>query len=283
MYLSELDRTSTAYTNTQQTLSTGKRINQVSDDPVGAVSAINMTALNGQLAQYSSNLSQAKDWYSFTDNALSQTNTILNSAYTLALNAANGTVDQTARNAMITQISDMESTIVNQANSQGPQGQYVFAGQKTDTQPFSAANGKLTYSGDSGSISVETGPADQMVVNSQGGPLYTSIYNQLESLKSHLASGSTSGITNTDLAAIKASIGSVNDVRGRIGAQLQTVANLTTDNTQRQQEFTKSISDVTDADMAQATLQFTQAQTAYQAALTTIGQANKFSLMDFIQ
>ncbi|HEY3780453.1 MAG TPA: flagellar hook-associated protein FlgL [Fimbriimonadaceae bacterium] len=282
LYTADIDNTTSAYTQAQQVVSTGKQINQASDNPGGTMSALTMTALQSQISQFNSNLSTAKDYLSNNEASMTSITNLLNQAYQIGVQGANSTTSSAALNNLASQISDIQSSLVNVGNTQNSTGQCIFAGQQTDTQPFSAANGTLTYSGDSNNISVEVSPGQKMTVNQPGNPLFTDIYNQLESLKTDLQSGSFSKISNTDIANIKSSIANVSDLNGQFGAQIDTVTNLTTANTARSTNLTASISNVVDADMATAIVNMTQAQNAYQAALESTAQASKYSLVDFL-
>lgn len=282
LYQAAIDQTTTSYVNAQQAVSTGKRINQLSDDPYGAVTAVSMSSLQAQLQQYASNITSANDYLNTTESASSQLGTLLNQAYSLAVQGANSTNDHTALNAIASQISDLQNQLVSIGNTQNSTGQYIFAGQSSNTKPFSAANGKLAYAGDTNNISVAVGPNSQMVVNTPGSPLFTNLYNQLEQLKTNLKNGNLSAISGSDVANLKSSIANVAQLNGEVGAQIQETATLSSDNTRRQTELTTNISNIEDVNISQAVIQLTQAQNAYQAAIETAGQLSKYNLLSFI-
>jgi flagellar hook-associated protein 3 FlgL len=272
-----------AYFTAQQSVTTGKRINSLSDDPTGASTAINLRSLRAQLQQYSANLDQAKGFLSFSESALDETSKLMNTAYQLAVSGANSTTDQSARQEMVSQVGDLQKRLLDLANTQGPDGKYIFAGQKTDVQPFTAKDGALVYAGDANTIAAETGPADQVVMNIPGNTVFSNLYAQLSDLKKNLAGGDVARLSGVNIAGLKDAIKTVDGLRGDIGAKLQSLAQQASANTNRLTEFTKGISNVEDVDVTQAIVQLKQAETAYQAALMTTGQANKFSLLDFIQ
>src|SRR5574337_1726029 len=71
-------------------LSTGKRINQPSDDPVGAARALDLTHLTADAAQYQRNITSANARLGLEDQTLSNTSNVLGRVRTLLLQAANG-------------------------------------------------------------------------------------------------------------------------------------------------------------------------------------------------
>ncbi len=282
LYTNDIDSTTLAYNNAEQAVSTGKAINEISDNPTGVMDALNMTALQAQITQFNSNLGTAKDYLSTNEDALTQVTNLMTQAYQLAVEGANGSNDSASMNALAGQISDIQSSLVNVANTQNSSGQYIFAGQNTNTKPFNVGSGKITYTGDSGSINVEVAPGNQMTVNTPGSPLFTTMYSQLQSLKLDLQSGNQSKITNSDIANLKASMNTVSDLNGQFGAQIDTVTTLTSNNTQRLTDLATSLSSIENVNIAAAAVTLSQAQNAYQAALEVTSNANKYNLVDFL-
>jgi flagellar hook-associated protein 3 FlgL len=267
----------------QNQVITGRRINKPSDDPFGMTSVLNMQALKSNLTQYTTNLNSAKSLLSYSDHALSDVTSLANQAYTLALNGANAATDQTGRNGMAQQITSIQQQILNLANTTGPSGQFIFGGQKNNTQPYAAVNGALVYSGDTNSINAEVGPQQTIATNVNASATLQNLYAQLESLKNNLTGGNTSAISGVDVANLQASITTVNQMRGDVGARLQSISNLVASNTRRSDELVGNISNVQDVDMASAISKYQSAQTAYQAALSVANQGFHLSLMDFLK
>ncbi len=263
-------------------LSSGKRINLPSDDPVGVGHTISMRSLQAGMTQYQSNLNLAKGTLDFTDTTVGDITDLVRSAYSLAVQGASSTTDQTGRNAMVSQISSIQSRLIDLANSQGPNGAFLFAGQKTGTKPYTLTGSTLVYNGDTNSILVEGGPGDMITASSSGEPTITDLYNRLDSLKSNLTGGQVGAISGVDIANIQSSLDTLGTLRGDIGARLQSIDNLSSQWQRRSDDLTKNISDIEDVDMSSAVVQYQQAQLAYTAALNVAGQGSRLSLMDFI-
>jgi flagellar hook-associated protein 3 FlgL len=282
-YTSEISTAQQNLYTDQQQVETGKKINQPSDDPVGTSAVLTLTALQSAQTQYSANLNTATGWLGDTDNALSSASNITQSAYSLALQGANDTTTQQQRQSMASQISQYEASLVNLGNSKGPSGAYLFAGQKTTTQPFAIAGSTLTYSGDTNPVTIEASASQTMNVNTTGSPIFTNLYNSLESLRQNLLNNNQSAISNTDVASIQSSLDAITTERGNVGAKMDTVNSMTADNTRRSTDLTTQISNYQNADMAQAITNYQLANTAYQAALTVTSQGFGLSLANFIK
>ncbi|MBS1705333.1 MAG: flagellar hook-associated protein FlgL [Armatimonadetes bacterium] len=267
----------------QDALLTGKKPDLAINDPTGASILIKTKAIRGAVEQYNTNLRTATDYLKSSESALSDVNDVLKSAYTLALQGANSTTGQDARNTMVQQVDQLQKRLLELANTQGASGQYLFAGQTNDAKPFTVAGTVVTYHGDANSINVETAANETLTVNTQGQTLFTNAYNALQSLKDNLTSGNIALLSGTDVPALQGSMDSVQLQRGIIGGKLQEVNTYSTRNQRRMDEFDTKASDIEDVDMAQAITDFQLAQTAYQAVLTSTSLTTKLSLMDFIR
>src|SRR5574337_702046 len=122
--------------NTQ--LSTGKRINQPSDDPVGAARALDMSHLIADSAQYQRNITSANARLGLEDQTLSNTGNVLQRVRTLLLQAANGSQTDGSRGDIAAELSQLRGQLLGQANSTDGQGEYIFAGNRTGSQPFAS-------------------------------------------------------------------------------------------------------------------------------------------------
>lgn len=270
-------------TEVSQQLSSGKRINQLSDDPTAVSQTISMRSLRSGMDQYASNLHMAKGALGYVDTTASEMSDMLRQAYQLAVQGASSATDQTGRNAMAAQISTLQSRLIDLANTKGPTGGYLFSGQKTSTKPYTLSGSTLVFNGDNNAINVETGPGETMQTNVSGEPMISDIYNRLESLKSNLTGGQIGALSGVDISNIQSSLDTISTLRGQVGSRLQKVDDLTSQWQRRSDELTKNISDVEDVDMSEAAVRYQQANQAYTAALTVAGQGFRLSLMDFIK
>lgn len=265
-----------------QEVATGKRSNLLKNDPTGASYVIRSSALKTATEQYDKNLRTGDDYLKNSEAALSELHDLMTSAKLLATQAASDAVDQPARVAMVTQVTQLQKRIVDLANTQGNSGQYIFAGQKNNQVPYTISGTTLVYNGDANSINIETGRGQTMAVNSKSSSIFVAAYADLETLKNDLTSGNIPLLSGQDIQNISTRLDSVRLERGNVGTRLQTVADLSSQNKRRIDDLTSRISDVEEVDMAEAIANYQLAETAYQAALQTTALTNKLSLMDFI-
>src|SRR5574337_127601 len=158
--------------NTQ--LSTGKRINQPSDDPVGAARALDMSHLIADAAQYQRNITSANARLGLEDQTLSNTSNVLGRVRTLLLQAANGSQTDETRGDIAAEMVQLRQQLLGQANSTDGQGEYIFAGNRTGSQPF-ASQGSVSYLGDDGQRMVAAGPGLQVATGDPGSAVFGNI------------------------------------------------------------------------------------------------------------
>ena len=158
--------------NTQ--LSTGKRINQPSDDPVGAARALDLSHLTADTAQYQRNITSANARLGLEDQSLSNITNVLGRVRTLLLEASNGSQSDDTRGDIAAEMVLLRQQLLGQANGKDGQGDYIFAGNRTGTEPFASQNG-VSYVGDDGQRMVAAGAGLQVATGDPGSAVFVDI------------------------------------------------------------------------------------------------------------
>lgn len=283
-YTGNIQRSMAEFFRVQQQTSTGKRFEHASEDPLAASTSVSIRGLRSRFQQFDKNLRAANDYLGNSDKALGEMSDLTRSAYTLAIQGASSAVDPESMQALVNQVTAIQERLVQVANTQGSTGQYIFAGHKTSTKPFTVTGTTLNYNGDANAVTVEVRSGELMQTNLAGADtLVTDLYNELETLKNNLNSGNVIQISDESVGNLQALVKQVNVARGSVGAKLQAVEGLKTDNARRIDDFSKDISDLEDVDLAEAFVRYQQAQSTYQASLQVASQGMNLSLMDFMQ
>src|SRR6185437_2748915 len=134
-----------------QQVSTGKRVNELADDPAASANMVRSLAASANVDQYTTNVNALQARLQTADSALSSVVTSLNQAVTLGTQGANGTVNASDRQSLAAQVQGILTNVVAQANTSF-QGTYLFAGSATNTVPFTAdpnSAGAYLYQGNS--------------------------------------------------------------------------------------------------------------------------------------
>ena len=136
-----------------EVISTGKRIKNLSDDPVGLNQVLNIKSTLANIEQMDRNIAFGKTWLTTSETTLNHVQNLISDTKTLCVQMATATTSSAARTSAAVTIQNTIDEMVSLANT-GVSGRYIFAGSKTDSAPFSQ-NG--TYSGDSNPFTINIG------------------------------------------------------------------------------------------------------------------------------
>jgi flagellar hook-associated protein 3 FlgL len=184
---------------TQNQIATNLSFTTPSQNPVaaGAVNDYNQTLSQSQ--QYDTNANSAQTRLSTEDNAMSQVQNALQSLRTLALQANSGALSSQDRIGMASQAKQIQSSLASLANTQDGNGEYIFGGFATQTQPFALSATGATYNGDQGQRQVQIA-AGQSIPDGDNG---NSVFNQIKTGNGTFTA--TAGAANTGTGVVGAS------------------------------------------------------------------------------
>jgi flagellar hook-associated protein 3 FlgL len=152
-----------------------------------------------QSTQYTKNAGAAGDRLSLEEQALADVSNVMQRVREQSLEANNGTVDAGSRKIIATELRQRLDELMNIANRRDSNGEYLFSGYSTSTQPFALSGGTISYAGDQGSRSLQIGPT-QTINDSDSG--FDVFMNIKEGNGTFVLSGSTS---NTGTGVLGAS------------------------------------------------------------------------------
>lgn len=276
---------------TQQQLSTGKRINQPSDDPYGASLAIQLKNDMQGLNNYSNAVTDGTAWTSSATTALSNVMSMLQRAQELTVQGSNGNLSSTDLASTADEIDQLADAMKQEANTQY-NGQYIFSGTATSTQPYASGTGD-TFQGNTSAITRQIGPGSSLQVNVDLSSLLGSgtsandgkLLDTLRTIASDMRSGNSSGIADlsgNQISNLQNSLNSLEQLQANAGAA-QNRLTLAADRIQGlQNSDTAALSNDQDVNMAQAVTTFSSEQAAFTAALKAGANIVQSSLMDFL-
>ncbi|NUM88658.1 MAG: flagellar hook-associated protein FlgL [Bdellovibrionales bacterium] len=147
-----LHRSRLRMSHLQKENATLKRINTPSDDPTGNIKLMSIRNESTENNQFEANANLAKTFLNYTDSALEEVTNLLVRAKDLALGQSNTAANSQESRLMVAEevrnLIDQMHSIANRRLGE----RYVFAGYKTNDQPFDAQG---NYLGDDGKIMVE--------------------------------------------------------------------------------------------------------------------------------
>lgn len=279
-----LQRNSSELFRLQNIVSTGKKINKPSDDPVSLSKILEYDELISRSDQYTENINHAIGFLGVSDSALSGVGDILIRAKELAVAQSNDTMNADDRKSASIEVQNLFEEAVQLANTKLGD-RYIFAGYKTQTEPFSTAG---AYSGDSGEIMVEVGPGVTIKTNLPGDALFKGagggidIFTLLNDLKTNLE--------NNDGDLIRGSLDSfdtANDTilngRGDIGARLNRLDSTLSNTEDLKLEIINLKSGLEDADIIKAVSDLAMQQNVLEASRASSARIIESTLLDFLR
>src|SRR5512138_622919 len=150
-----LQRSMSRFLKLQTDVSTGRRINQPSDDPVGTVRDLNYRTELKNITQWQDTIGQATNWTNNYDTILGNLKDAVSSAREIAVAMANGTYDATSRLASASETKSLFEQMLQMGNSE-LEGRRVFGGYITANAPFRLSTAGVSYFGDTGVIEFQT-------------------------------------------------------------------------------------------------------------------------------
>ena len=192
-FLTALNQLESSISTTQNGISTGLAFTTASQNPVGAGLVAGYNQVLAQSQQYTSNGQSATGSLNTEDSALTQLQSQLQSLRDLALEANNATESPSDLSAIATQVQQIQGSILSLANTQDGEGNYIFAGYSTQTQPFAQTATGATYSGDQGQRQVQIGAGQTVVVGDNGDRVFNQVKNGNGTFNVTAASTNTGG------------------------------------------------------------------------------------------
>jgi flagellin-like hook-associated protein FlgL len=124
------------YNDLMEKISTQKKVNRASDDPIAAAKIVDIRQGIAANGQYQKNIADGDAWISVSESTLSQAYELLTMARGIALGEAGGTADAASRRIAAQNIQSYIDEMVTLANEKIGE-RYLFSGSRNGVAPFS--------------------------------------------------------------------------------------------------------------------------------------------------
>ena len=265
----------------QDQITSGRRINRASDDPVAVSQALVYKTSLAETTQYRANIDEAIGWLNATDTALGSATSLLSRARELAVQGANDTLAAQQREAIANEVDQLLQQAVQVGNSAFG-SRYIFAGTKTTAPPFADAPGGPVYNGDGGGISRQIGASAFATINAPGDTVFNGSFAALRDLSAALRANDGQAVAAT-LTSLDAATDIVLGARSTTGAKVNALEAAATRASDLEVNQTGLLSKTEDLDIAEAITNFSTAETVYKASLQAGARALQPSLLDYLR
>ncbi len=284
-----LDQTQQSLQQLTSELSSGVRVNSLSQDPIA--SGQNVLLLN-QIQQddsFTQTSSLVTGQMQVADSALGSVVSQLTQAISLATSANNGTMNSSNVKSIANQISGILYEVQSLANT-SYQGQYIFAGGQTSTAPFSTSTATspavTNYNGDENVNYLQTPNGQKIQLNVPGDQIFNgSGTNSVFAALNNLVADYSSGSVNTakavsDTQALSMALNYVSQQRVTVDNSITQLNAASSAVTNEQTMLTAAQTNLMQADVAQVSTQLSLSETQQTALEDVISQLGSGSLFD---
>ncbi|WP_153126684.1 flagellar hook-associated protein FlgL [Peribacillus tepidiphilus] len=260
----------------QDQLSTGKKINRPSDDPVVAMKGMGYRTDLNRIQQYQRNIGEVKNWIDSTDDALDKGIQALQKIRELVVQGNNGTLEENQRKYIATEVAQLKEHLSNIGDTKVG-GKYIFNGLETNQAPSEVGF-------QDGDIQLEVFQGIKIQVNTSGKALFqdSGLMSDIDKLLNDLNSNNTSSLGDS-IASMEKHIDNFITARANIGAR-QNRVELMEERLSSQEVFSSRIlSDNEDIDIEKVIVEMTTQESIHRAALGIGARIMQPTLMDFLR
>ncbi len=161
---------------TQLQIASGNRMLAPADDPYSAANALNMEERISITEQYEENVILAKNRLNLEEGILANVTLVAQRLNELIVQGKNDSLTKENRQTIAAEVNQMRDQLLSLANTSDSNGEYLFAGYKGSSKPFTPDGaGNFIYGGDSGQRRIRIGPATSLPVGDSGNEVFREI------------------------------------------------------------------------------------------------------------
>lgn len=281
----------------QLAISTGKRINKVSDDPVGAAQAERSMTRIERIKVELRAMDLQRSNLTLAESTLGEGIDYLQRVRELFVTAGNAALDTPQRAGIVNEIENLRNRLLQLANRQDSNGMALFGGLGSVARPFvEDVTGTVTFEGVAG-LAAHSDVSLPMALDGKSAFMFTSTTDPnasiFKALDTAIAALKIPTTNPTELAAMNAAIiqglkdtdtglGQLQSSRGQAGEFLNQSDRIESQLNARHDQSEADRSRVQDLDMAQGISQMQSNQVAYEIALKSYAQAQQLSLFNYL-
>jgi flagellar hook-associated protein 3 FlgL len=282
----------TSISNLNQQIASGNKLLTAADDPVAASQIMSLNDRISLSTQYTANQTSLSQTQSEEGTILDQLRTTLASVQQ-SLTAVNASTGQNAKDSAAATLSGLYQQILDVANSQDTNGNYIFSGLDSSVKPYDPTT--FQYSGNNGVRQVQISQGQSVQANDSLSTVMqvdpsTSTSALLQSISQAVADLQNGAISTSTLqtslstayTSATNALSSLEGVQASLaGRQLQ-VSNQQTATQQFLAIDQNALGSLSQVDKASAIVELQMRQTSLQAAESAFASTSKLSLFNYL-
>jgi len=268
--------------NSQNEVSTGKKVTAPSDNPIAASDIVRLNTEGNEAGQFSKNLTFAKAKLQIADTALDGVEQMVERARTLGqLSLGEGN----PASAYVTELNGLRDQIISAANTTNA-GRYIFGGSITTTAPYvKNPDTSVTYAGNNQDMPLQVSRNSTLQTQVAGSDIFSGsvdIFTTMSDLATAMQAGDKAAI-DAQVKKLEQFSDTVSVARSKIGGYLNAAANVDSELSSTGLVRKSELSHVQDADLAQAITELTMNQQQLQATMAVGARLSQLTILDYLK
>ena len=158
----------------QEVVTSGRRINHLADDAIGATRAMDLRTFENSIAQYRRNIDNTLPFLEQSDAAFDDVVKGLTRAKELTVQMANAVYSPMERRAAAQEVHQIFEHLLSVANTK-VENRFLFGGFINGTAPFAQTAAGVNYLGDNGDIRIQTNTSSTLQINFLGSQVFQAV------------------------------------------------------------------------------------------------------------
>jgi flagellar hook-associated protein 3 FlgL len=185
----------TRLAKTQEQVTTGRRFSTAAEDPIGATRASALDRTLAENAQYERNSNIVEARLSYEEQALADITSLLQKVRETGLQGANSVLGLEERRMLANDIRQNLAALMDLANTDDANGEYLFAGTSTATRPFVEGTTGVNFQGDATNRQIRISSTQSLADSHSGADVFMNIPERNGVFTTRVTTTNTGGAT----------------------------------------------------------------------------------------
>ncbi len=268
----------------QAKLGSGKQLLHPSENPSKADLISRLESGKERQAVYSKNVDAARTRLTSEEAVLTSMTRIMQRITELTVQGGNDTLAAEDRAVIAAEVKALRDELLNLANTQDINGNYIFSGNKVQASAFvENSSGVVTYNGDYGRLQINVSDVRRLSINTIGPELFsTADFAALDDLVIKLNADNGSGIRSA-ISAVEAISNRLTVSYGTMASRVAAIESQRTIIEDTELRIDELLLREDDLDYAEAVTELTQESVALQALQASFAKLSQLTLFNFIR
>jgi flagellar hook-associated protein 3 FlgL len=285
--LRDVQRTGAEFARAQQQVSSGKRLQQASDDPSAAATGLRERNEIRSVDRYREANDSVDSRLHVVDSVLTDVIKSVTTAQTRGASGRSTILTAEQREAIALEIEGVKEAIYTAVNT-SYRGIYLFAGADNTAAPYTRAGATVSaYQGDADIVHVDVSRTSSAAVTVDGGSLMqgsasSDLFQSLDALAAAVRAGDMTAI-DSGLTELEQAFNRATSAQSRVGATLSALPAEKARLDQLRRASDSRRSQAEEISLAEAISEMSRADQAQKVAIAAAGTSQKASLMDYLR